>query len=194
MSFKQDIIRIDGKRIVINPFLYLRKFDQKSKRWLREPGQISKSRIELNRSKYYPEINWDILSLNEKLIKETSIELFLKTNEIIKTFHSSLNSEQLSEIEKKIIYHQKNFFEKISRKHLIKNERLLLDEKRKLKRAVLISDWQKWLSLKETRKLIMPVFVIILISALLGWFAGISQNSCNPYFESNSMINYKKNV
>ena len=69
----------------------------------------------------------------------------------------------------------------------MKNEKLLLNEKRKLKRAVFISDWQKWLSLKETRKLIMPVFVIILISALLGWFAGISQNSCNPYFESNSI-------
>ncbi len=100
MSFKQDIIKIDGKKILINPFLYLRKFDQKTKRWLREPGQISKSRIELSRSKYYPGINWEILSLNEKLIKENTIELFLKTNEIIKTFNSSLNYEQLLEVEK----------------------------------------------------------------------------------------------
>ena len=60
-------------------------------------------------------------------------------------------------------------------------------EKRKLDRAIFISDWKKWLSLKETRKLIMPVFVIIFISVLLGWFAGISKNSCNPYFESNSI-------
>ena len=182
---KQDIIKIDGKKIFINPFLYFRKFDEESKRWLREPGQISKSRIELNRSKYYPEINWEILSLNEKLIKETTIELFLKTNEIIKTFHSSLNSEQLLEVEKKLIYHQKISFEKISKNYFIKKERLLLNEKRKQERALLIRDWQKWLSLKETRKLIKPVFVIILISALLGWFAGISRNSCNPYFESN---------
>ena len=186
MSLKQDIIKIDGKKIFINPFLYLRKFDQKSKKWLREPGQISKSRIELNRSKYYPEINWDNLSLNQKLIKETTIELFLKTNEVIKTFNASLNSEQLLEVEKKLIYHQKISFEKISKNYFIKKERLLLNEKRKLERAILISEWQKWLYLKETRKLIMPVFVIILISALLGWFAGISKNSCNPYFESNS--------
>ncbi len=187
MSFKQDIIRVDGKRIVINPFLYLSKFDQKSKRWLREPGQISKSIIEFNRSKYYPEINWEILSLNEKLIKETTIELFLKTNEIIKTFHSSLNPEQLLEVEKKIIYHQKISFEKISKNYFIKNERLLLNEKRKLKRAVLISNWQKWFSLKETQKLLVPIFVIIFLSALIGWFAGISKNSCNPYFETNSI-------
>ena len=185
MSFRQDVIKIDGKKIFINPFLYLRKFDQKSKRWLREPGQISKSRIELNKSKYYPEINWENLSLNEKLIKETTIELFLKTNEIINSFNPSLNSEQLLEVEKKLIYHQKISFEKISKNYFNKKERILLNEKRKYERAIFISDWQKWLSLKETRKLIMPFFVIILISALLGWFAGISKNSCNPYFESN---------
>ena len=185
MSLKQDIIKIDGKKIFINPFLYLRKFDQKSKKWLREPGQISKSRIELNRSKYYPEINWENLSLNEKLIKETTIELFLKTNEVIKTFNASLNSEQLLEVEKKLIYHQKISFEKISENYFKKKERLLFNEKRKLERTIFIRDWQKWFSLKETQKLIMPVFVIILITALLGWFAGISKNSCNPYFESN---------
>ena len=110
MSFKQDIIKIDGKKILINPFLYLRKFDQKSKRWLKEPGQISKSRIELNRSKYYPGIDWEILSLNEKLIKENTIELFLKTNELIRTFNASLNSEQLLEVEKKINLLSKDFF------------------------------------------------------------------------------------
>ena len=187
MSLKQDIIKIDGKKIFINPFLYLRKFDQKSKRWLREPGQISKSRIELNRSKYYPEINWENLSLNEKLIKEATIELFLKTNEVIKTFNANLNSEQLLEVERNLIYHQKISFEKISRNYFIKKEKLLLNKKRKLERVIIINEWQKWLSLKQTRKLIMPVFVILLMSVLLGWFAGISKNSCNPYFESNSI-------
>ena len=184
MSLKQDIIRINGKKIFINPFLYSRKFDKTTKRWLIEPGQISKSIIELNKSKYYPEINWEILCLNDKLVKETTIELFVKTNELIKTFNSSLNSEQLLEVEKKLIYHQKASFEKISKNYLIKKERSLLNQQRKLERSIFISNWQKWLSLKETRKLIMPVFVIILLSALLGWLAGISKNSCNPYFES----------
>ena len=187
MSFKQDIIKIDGKKIFINPFLYLRKFDQKSKRWFIEPGQISNSRIELNRSKYYPKINWQTLSLNEKLIKENTIELFLKTNEIINTFNPILNSEQLLEVEKKLIYHQKNFFEKISKNYFIKKERLLLNEKRKLERANFINKWKKWFYLQETQKLLIPIFVIILLSALIGWFVGISKNSCNPYFESNSI-------
>ena len=186
MSFYQDIIKINGTKIYLNPFLYSRKLDDKTKKWLREYGQISESSIDYNKSKFYPELNWQILNSNEKLIKETTIELFLKTNEVIQTFNASLNSEQLLEVEKKLIYHQKTSFEKISKNYFIKKERLLLNQKRKLERAILISDWKKWLSLKETRKLIMPVFVIIFISVLLGWFAGISKNSCNPYFESNS--------
>jgi len=186
MSFEQDIIKVNGKKIFINPFLYFRQFDQKTKKWLRIPGQISKSRIDVNRSKYYPEINWEILTSNEKLVKDNTIELFLKTIQIIITFNPTLNSKELLEVEKQLIYNKKVAFEKWSRNYFLKKDRLLVKEKRKLERAILISDWQKWLSSKETRKLIMPVFVIMLISALLGWFAGISKNSCNPYFESNS--------
>ena len=186
MSLNQDIIKINGKKIFINPFLYSRKFDEKTRIWLREPGQFSKSRINLNRSKFYPELNWDILSSTEKLLKDTSIELFLKTIQIINTFNPNLNSKELYYVEKKLIYHKKNAFEKWSRKYFLKKDKFLLKEKRKLERANFISQWQKWFSLKETQKLLIPVFVIILLSAFIGWFAGISKNSCNPYFESSS--------
>tara|TARA_Y100001933_G_C18845667_1_gene499532 strand:+ start:327 stop:899 length:573 start_codon:yes stop_codon:yes gene_type:complete len=186
MILSQDIIRINGKKIFINPFLYTRNIDEKTKQWLREPGQISKSRIDLNRSKFYPEINWEILSLNEKLLKDTTIELFIKTIEIVKKFNPNLNSEQLLELEKFLICNKKNSFEKWSRNYFIKKNRFFLKEKRKLAFANFMNNWQKWLSLKETRSLVIPVFVIILISALIGWFAGISKNSCNPYFESSS--------
>ena len=79
MRLEQDIVKINGKKIFINPFLYLRKFDEKTKVWLREPGQISKSIIHLNRSKFYPDINWEILSLNEKLLKDTTLEDYIDT-------------------------------------------------------------------------------------------------------------------
>jgi len=184
MSFQQDIIKVNGKKIFINPFFYLRKFDEKTKIWLREPGQISKSRIDLNRSKFYPELNWEILSSNEKILKDNTIELFLKTIEIIKIFNPALNYEQLLDVEKKLIYYKKISFEKWSRNYIIKRNRFLLKEKRKLERANFINNWHKWLSLKETQKLVIPIFVIILLSVLIGWFAGISKNSCNPYFEN----------
>ena len=186
MSLEQDIITINGKRIFINPFLYSKKFDEKTKIWLREFGQISKSKIDLNRSKFYPELNWEILSLNEKLLKDTSIELFLKTIQIINTFNPNLNSKELLEVEKQLIYYKKNAFEKWSRKYFLTKDKLSLKEKRKLERVKFISQWQKWFALQETQKLLMPVFVIIILSAFIGWFAGISRNSCNPYFESNS--------
>tara|TARA_B100000212_G_scaffold331562_1_gene298908 strand:- start:350 stop:922 length:573 start_codon:yes stop_codon:yes gene_type:complete len=184
MNLQQDIIKVNGLKIFINPFLYSRKFDGKTKKWLREPGQISKYRIDLNRSKFYPELNWGTLSSHEKLLKDNTIELFLKTLEIIKIFHSNLNAKELLEVEKQLTSIKKVSFEKYSRKYFFKKNRLLIKEKRRKERANLINNWQKWLSLKETQKLIIPIFVIILLSALIGWFAGISKNSCNPYFES----------
>ena len=186
MSFYQDIIKINGKKIFINPFLYSKKLDNKTKIWLTEFGQISKSKIDLNRSKFYPELNWEILSLKEKLVKDNTIELFLKTIQIIKTINPNLNYEELLELEKQLISHKKIVFEKWSRKYFFKKDRLFLKEKRKLQRANFINKWQKWFALKETQKLLMPFFVIILLSFLIGWFAGISKNSCNPYFESKS--------
>jgi len=194
MKLEQDIIKINGKRIFINPFLYSKKFDEKTKIWLREFGQIPKSKIDLNRSKFYPELNWEILSLQEKFVKYNTVELFLKTIQIIKIINPNLNYQELLELEKQLIDHKKIAFEKLSRKYVLKKERLVLKEKRKLAIIDFINKWQKWLTLEETQKLILPVFVIILLSALVGWFAGISKNSCNPYFESKAVINYKKNV
>ena len=184
MNLQQDIIKLNGRKILINPFLYSRKFDEKTNRWLREPGQIPTSRIDLNRSKFYPDTNWNILSVNEKLFMNSTIELFLKTIEIIKTFNPNLNSEEFLEVEKNLIHYKKISFENFSKKYFIKKDRLFFKEKRKLERADFINNWQKWLSLRETRKILIPIFVVILIAALLGWFAGISKNSCNPYFET----------
>ena len=186
MFLQQDIIKLNGEKIFINPFLYLSKFDEKTKKWLIEPGQISKLRIDLNRRKFYPELNWEILSLNEKHIKDNTIELLLKTMDIIKAFHPNLNYEKLLEVERQLIYYKKVGFEIRSRKYLEKKDRSLFKGKRRLQIADFIFRWQKWLSLKETRKIVMPIFVIIFISTFIGWFAGISKNSCNPYFESNT--------
>ena len=186
MYLQQDIIKVNGKKIFINPFLYASKFDETTKRWLGEPGRLSKSIIDLHRRKFYPELNWQILSSKEKFLKDTTIELFLKTIQIIKTFNPNLDSEQVLEIERQLIFHKKIAFEKWSKKYLIKKNRLVLKEKRKLERAVFINKWHKWWFLKETQTLLIPVFVIILVSFLIGWFAGVSKNSCNPYFEVSS--------
>ena len=57
---QQDVVKISGKTIFINPFLYWRRFDENTNRWLREPGQMSEEQIlktlELI-STFHPDLN-----------------------------------------------------------------------------------------------------------------------------------------
>ena len=76
---QQDVVKIAGKTIFINPFLYWRRFDENTNRWLREPGQMSEEQIHPNRNRFYPEIDWADLSQDQKLVKDASVEMFLKT-------------------------------------------------------------------------------------------------------------------
>ena len=109
---QQDVVKIAGKTIFINPFLYWRRFDENTNRWLREPGQMSEEQIQSNRNRFYPEIDWADLSQDQKLIKDASVEMFLKTLELISTFHPQLNSGQLLEVERKMAITKKLPFEK----------------------------------------------------------------------------------
>ena len=89
---QQDVVKIAGKTNFINPFLYWRRFDENTNRWLREPGQMSEEQIKPNRNRFYPEIDWDDLNQDQKDIKDATVEMFLKTLELISTFHPNLNA------------------------------------------------------------------------------------------------------
>tara|TARA_B100000900_G_C20203009_1_gene562655 strand:- start:40 stop:627 length:588 start_codon:yes stop_codon:yes gene_type:complete len=185
-NLQGDIVKIEGKKIFINPFLYFRRLDQDTKNWFREISRLSDSEIFNNRVRFYPELDWDNLTKDEKIIINATVEMFLKTLKIIKNFHPNLSFKELNIVEKNLRTFKKIAFEKWVKKQFKKKAKLIFKEKRKLERADFINKWQQWLFLKETQKLLIPVFVIILLSALLGWFAGVSKNSCNPYFESSS--------
>ena len=180
---QQDVVKVSGKTIFINPFLYWRRFDENTNRWLRELGQMSEDQIQRNRNRFYPEIEWDDLSHDQKLIKDATIEMFLKTLELISTFHPHLNSGQLLEVERKMAITKKIPFEKWVIKSFAKKARLLENEKRKFQRERFFSGWTEWFSLENTRQAILPFIVMIFISSFIGWSLGISNNSCNPYFE-----------
>ena len=124
-------MKIGGKTIFINPFLYWRRFDENTNRWLREPGQMSEEQIQPNRNRFYPEIDWADLSQDQKLIKDASVEMFLKTLELISTFHPHLSSGQLLEVERKMAITKKLPFEKWVRKSFAKKARAEENEKRK---------------------------------------------------------------
>ncbi len=182
---QQDVVKIAGKTIFINPFLYWRRFDENTNRWLREPGQMSEEQIQPNRNRFYPEIDWADLSHDQKLIKDASVEMFLKTLELISTFHPQLNSGQLLEVERKMAITKKLSFEKWVKKSFNKKARAEEIEKRKFQRDRFIRSWKEWLSLENTQQALLPIIVIVVISAFIGWSLGISKNSCNPYFEQN---------
>ncbi len=182
---QQDVVKIAGKTIFINPFLYWRRFDENTNRWLREPGQMSEEQIQLNRNRFYPEIDWSDLSQEQKLIKDASVEMFLKTLELISTFHPQLNSGQLLEVERKMAITKKLPFEKWVQKSFAQKARAREREKRKFLRDRFISNWKEWLILENTQQALLPIIVVIFISAFVGWSAGVSKNSCNPYFEQN---------
>ena len=180
---QQDVVKISGKTIFINPFLYWRRFDENTNRWLRELGQMSEEQIHPNRNRFYPEIEWADLSHEQKLIKDASVEMFLKTLELISTFHPYLNSGQLLEVERKMAITKKIPFEKWVTKSFAKKARLLENEKRKFQRERFFSGWKEWLSLENTQQAFLPLIVMLFLSLFTGWFFGISKNSCNPYFE-----------
>ena len=182
---QQDVVKVSGKTIFINPFLYWRRFDENTNRWLREPGQMSEDQISPNRNRFFPELDWDDLDNEEKMIKDATVEMFLKTLELISTFHPQLNSGQLLEVERKMAVTKKQSFEKWVKKSFAKKTKAALNEKKKFLRDRFISSWREWLSLENTQKAILPVIVFLFISSFIGWSLGVSKNSCNPYFEPN---------
>ena len=182
---QQDVVKVSGKTIFINPFLYWRRFDENTNRWLREPGQMSDEQIRLNRNRFYPEVEWADLSHEQKRIKDATVEMFLKTLELISTFQPSLSSGQLLEIERKMVIIKKISFEKWVIKSFTKKARLLENEKRKFQRERFLNSWREWFSLENTQKAILPLIVTIFIASFIGWSLGVSKNSCNPYFEQN---------
>jgi len=180
---QQDVVKISGKTIFINPFLYWRRFDENTNRWLREPGQMSEDQIHPNRNRFYPELEWTELSHEQKLIKDATIEMFLKTLELISTFLPYLSSGQLLEVERKMAIIKKIPFEKWVIKSFAKKSRLLENEKRKFHRERFFSSWREWLALENTQQAIFPLIITIFIASFIGWSFGISKNSCKPYFE-----------
>ena len=182
---QQDVVKIGGKTIFINPFLYWRRFDENTNRWLREPGQMSEEQIQPNRNRFYPEIEWSDLTQEQKLIKDATVEMFLKTLELISTFHPQLNSGQLLEVERKMSITKKLPFEKWVKKSFAKKAKAEQKEKNKFHRDRFIRSWSEWLRLETTHQALLPVIVVVFVSAFIGWSLGVSKNSCNPYFEQN---------
>ena len=181
---QNDRITISRKVIYINPFLYWRRFDHNTDRWLREPGQLGEEQINVNRARFYPEVDWTFLRDDERLIKDAAVEMFLKTLELIGTFHPDLTAGQLLEVERKMAVTKKRSFERWVEKSFQKKIDQASRERNRFARERFVRGWREWLALETTHQAFLPFAAIIVMATFAGWSIGISNNSCTPYFST----------
>ena len=131
---QQDSIQLAGKVVYLNPFLYWRRFDANTDRWLREPGQLAEDQITTNRVRFYPELDWELLSENDRAVKDGAVEMFLKSLELISTFNPELTPGQLLEVERKMAVTKKRAFERWVGKSLRRRLNAEKAEKRRFSR------------------------------------------------------------
>jgi hypothetical protein len=172
---QQDSIQLGGKTVYLNPFLYWRRFDANTDRWLREPGQLPEEQIAANRGRFYPELDWDLLDEEERLTKEGAVEMFLKTLELISTFNPDLSAGQLLEVERKMAVTKKLAFERWVSRSLKRREREQKRERRRFDRDRALRAWGEWFALDVTRQALLPITTLLVVAVAAGWWLGRQQ-------------------
>jgi hypothetical protein len=173
---QQDSIQLGGKTIYLNPFLYWRRFDANTDRWLREPGQLQEDQIINNRSRFYPELDWELLDPAEAAAKDGAVEMFLKSLELISTFNPELTSGQLLEVERKMAVTKKRAFERWVMRSLRRRERVEEKARRRFDRERALRAWMEWLALDVTRQAVVPLAALLAVAVAGGWWWGSQQN------------------
>ena len=179
---QQDSILLGGKTIYLNPFLYWRRFDSNTDRWLREPGQLGEDQIILNRSRFYPELEWTFLDDQERSLKDAAIEMFLKSLELISTFHPELSSGQLVEVERKMAVTKKRAFERWVERSFQRRSQIESKERRRFARERFLRTWREWISLETTHQAVVPFVALMVLASSVGWSMGVASVSCPPFF------------
>jgi len=176
---QQDSIQLGGKTIYLNPFLYWRRFDANTDRWLREPGQLPEEQIQANRGRFYPEVAWDLLTVEERTAKDGAVEMFLKSLELITTFNPELTAGQLLEVERKMAVTKKQAFERWVARSLRRREQDEQRERRRFDRQRNLLAWREWFGLEVTRQALVPLASLLVLAVASGWWWG-SQQACRP--------------
>jgi hypothetical protein len=183
---QQDSIQLGGKTIFLNPFLYWRRFDANTDRWLREPGQLPEEQIEANRGRFYPEVAWDLLSDEERTAKDGAVEMFLKSLELISTFNPELTPGQLLEVERKMAVTKKQAFERWVARSLRRREQDEQRQRRRFDRQRSLMAWREWCGLEVTRQALVPMATLLVLAVAAGWWWG-SQQACKAPLSSGTI-------
>ncbi len=173
---QQDSIVLGGRTIYLNPFLYWRRFDANTDRWLRQPGQLLEDQIAANRARFYPELDWDLLDEDERTIRDGAVEMFLKSLELISTFNPELTAGQLLEVERKMAVTKKRAFERWVTKSLKRRQQDEDRERRRFDRERSLRAWTEWVALDVTRQAVLPFSALLVLAVGAGWWWGSQQN------------------
>ena len=173
---QQDSIVLAGKTIYLNPFLYWRRFDANTDRWLREPGQLMEDQIASNRLRFYPEVDWELLEEGERAAKDGAVEMFLKSLELISTFNPELTAGHLLEVERKMAVTKKKSFERWVTRSLRRRQQEEEKARRCFARERMLRAWGEWLALDVTRQALVPLASLLVIAVAAGWWWGSQQN------------------
>ena len=174
---QQDSIQLGGKTIYLNPFLYWRRFDANTDRWLRQPGQLPEEQIAANRVRFYPELDWELLDDEERAAKDGAVEMFLKSLELISTFNPELTAGQLLEVERKMAVTKKRAFERWVSRSLRRREQEEQRARSRFDRERTWRAWLEWSGLEVTRQALLPLAALLVLAAGGGWWLG-SQQAC----------------
>ncbi len=174
---QQDSILLAGKTVYLNPFLYWRRFDANTDRWLREPGQLPEEQIATNRVRFYPELDWDLLAEEERAIRDGAVEMFLKSLDLISTFNPELTAGQLLEVERKMAVTKKRAFERWVARSLQRRQREEQRLRRRFDRERGLRALGEWLALDVTRQAVLPFTALLVLAVAAGWWWG-SQQTC----------------
>ncbi|MEB3242708.1 MAG: hypothetical protein VKO44_03650 [Cyanobacteriota bacterium] len=172
---QDDTIQFGSKTVYLNPFLYWRRFDANTDRWLREPGQLPEEQIQANRRRFYPELDWDNLDQDERQVREGAVEMFIKSLELITTFNPDLTPGQLLEVERKMAVTKKKPFERWVERALRRREKLVTRDRRRFDRERWLRGWLEWLALPSTRAALLPISGLLVLAMGAGWWLGSHQ-------------------
>ena len=173
---QQDSIVLGGRTVYLNPFLYWRRFDANTDRWLRQPGQLQEDQIAANRARFYPELDWELLDEEERIIRDGAVEMFLKSLELISTFNPELTAGQMLEVERKMAVTKKRAFERWVAKSLKRRQQDEDRARRRFDRERMLRAWSEWIALDVTRQAVLPFTALLVLAVGSGWWWGSQQN------------------
>jgi hypothetical protein len=176
---QHDTIHFGDKVVYLNPFLYWRRFDANTDRWLREPGQLPEEQILTNRRRFYPELDWDTLEPEERQVREAAVEMFIKSLELVTTFNPDLTQGQLLEVERKMAVTKKKAFERWVERALRRREKRVSRDRRRFDRERWCREWLEWFALPSTRAALLPITGLLVLAVAAGWWMG-SNRLCGP--------------